>query len=586
MSRIRLSLFAVLIILVLVLAPGRASAQCTLSYGNGFTGGLYLNNEGLVERPADIAIGTAAVTNCFEQGNVISISYNGTLSNPTAITTTTTNNVVIYNPGFTTTPAEGQLKVTIVTTTTLTSTGPQTVILITVDAATTDPAATITLQNLRFNVTGLSGTVLAPYIVNAYMSGTPSGPLSVSLPIGYVVPTINLADSAVVIGSGNQSSNGTLTTPAFAGFASPAIWPVSPFRVAIPKPLYPAGCVITVPPCDTTDLATTDTSLVFDIENIPSGVTVTFPPTMSVWPGVGAAAPTFEWKLRTTTPLVTANNTTGVAAIYDTIIATTAPPTVVVTTGASAADSTPGAVGGALPTQIMIGVQIAASSAAGTATLRVVFGPGSSAAFVGDDANATAIPNYIQYIAKGAVGREIITDDTVPTGSGVDGVPTAFFTILPTQTVLLYTYATDQYDYLTGLAVANTANDSGVWTTTTPGQTGPITFFFFPNGAAPFSYTAKPADDADLGLGASGLAPGKTFAASLDTLLTASGNGTLVGNFTGYVIVLCQFNFAHGYSIVFSPNTAGPVGTAANALVLGSGTRSGLTLPLPERLQQ
>jgi hypothetical protein len=493
---------------------------------------------------------------------------------------------VIYNPGFTTTPAEGQLKVSIVTTSTLTSTGPQTVVLITVDAATTDPLATITLQNLRFDVTGLSGTVAAAYVVNAYMSGSPSGPLSVSEAIGDVVPTVNIGLSTVAIGSGNQSSGGPLTTPATLHFASPAIWTVSPFRVAIPKPLYPAACVVTVPPCDNTDLPTTATSLVLDVENIPAGVTVTFPTTLSVWGGgVGSATPTFQWKLRTSTPLTTANGTTGIAAIYDTVIATAAVPVVTITTGASAADSTPGAVGGAAATPIMLGVQIGTSSGNGTATLRVVFGPGLSGQFTGDDGNANAIPDYIAAISTAGVGREIITDSVINPATGVDTAPTAFFTIVPTQTVLLYTYVTDEDNYLTGLAVANTADDKGVFATLTPGQTGLITFYFFPTGGTSFSYQLKATDG--VGLNAAGaLAPGNTFATSLDSLLDAANQKTLVGNFAGYVIAVCQFNFAHGYSIVFSPNTAGPIGTAADALVLGSGTRRALSYSLPERLEQ
>jgi hypothetical protein len=513
------------------------------------------------------------------------VSYNGTLSNPTTLSILNTNNFVIYNPNAT---ADGQLRVTTVTAVTLTSTGPQTAILIIVDAATVDPAATITLQNLRFNVSSLSGSVTVPYNVSAYMSGSISGPSLTSLVIGYAVPTVNIALSSVGIGSGSQSSGGTLTTPAVAHFASPTIWPVSPFRIAIPKSVYGvANCgTANNPPCDTTDLPTTATSLVLDVENIPSGVTVTFPATMSVWAGPGAATPNFEWKLRTTTPLVTANGTKGVAAIYDTIVATTAPPSVTITTGASAADATPGVLGGAAPTPIMLGVQIAATSGNGTATLRVVFGPGAQGAFTGDDANATAVPNYVPYISTAGVGREIITDSVINPVTGVDTVPTAFFDIVPTQTVLLYTYVTDQDNYLTGLAVANTANDKGVFATTTPGQTGLLTFFFFPtNGGTPFSYTVKSTDG--IGLNAAGaLAPGSTFATSLDSLLEAAGQKTLVGNFSGYVIAVCQFNFAHGYSIVFSPNTAGPIGTAADALVLGSGTRRALSHSLPEGLEQ
>ena len=559
MTRIRLSLLAVFS-LVLLLIPARAPAQCVVGYANGFIGPSYLNNEGQAERPSDVAISTGAA-NCFSSGNNISVTYNGILTNPTALSNTSSNNLVISNPNA---GADGALVLQVTTTSGISAAGPQTVIEMLVLGATTDPAATITLQNLRFDVTGLAGTVAAAANMNVFVSGSSAGLTAVSTHvIGLVVPTVNLAKSTLATGLGVQSSGGPLGTQATINFASPAIWGTSPFRVAITAPKYPVGCGAPPPlvPCtDTVDIATGDTSLILAVTKIPTGVTVTFPATMSIYPAVGAANPTWQWKARAS------YTTTGgtVVAIYDTVLAPAAAlANLKIVTAGTAADATSGTVAPAVPpTPISIGVSVGTASGSGTADILVAFGPTKTGAFTGDDVNATAIPVYTPGISTTGVGREIITDIVVNPLTGVDTAPTAFFTITPTQTALLFTYATDADNYLTGLVVVNTANDSGVFTTPTKGQTGPITWYFFPNGSAPFS-TSTP-----------NVAPGSTYATSLDPLLTAAGQGALVGKFSGYVIAVAQFQYAHGFSIVFSPLSGGAYApTSSNALVLGGGNR-------------
>jgi len=569
MNRIRLGLFVPFALVLAVMLPGRTAAQCNSAYANGFGAPSFLNNEGQKERPADIKI-TAGATNCFSSGNVISVTYSGILTSPTTLTNTSTNNIVITNPNS---AADGALVLGVTTTSGISSSGPQTVIQMTVLGATTDPAASITLQNLRFDVTGLAGTIAAPAHLNSFVSGSSAGLTGVaSLQVGFVEPTIDLTKSLVNEGSGVQSASGPLAVQAAAKFSSAAGWPTSPFRVAIAKPAYPTGCgpAPAVPCTDTVDIPTTATSLVVDIENIPSGVTVTLPSTMSIFPGVGAAAPTWQWKLRTSV------SAAGVAqGIYDTVVAPAgaAVATVIIKTGAAASDATAGSVGppAVAATAITIGVEIGASSGNGTATLRVVFGPGQTAAFTGDDANAAAVPVYTSFISTAGVGREIITDSVINPVNGIDNAPTAFFVIQPTQSVILFQYATDKVGYQTGLAVTNTGNDSTIFKT--QGQTGPVIFYLFQTGSAtPIIYQAKTADGT--GLDAAGdLEPGSVFAVTLDELLTASGNGGLVGKFSGYIIALCEFDFGHGFDIVFNPNG---VGTAVNALYLGSSGRQDL----------
>jgi len=566
MARTGFRLILLFVLVLFVVGPQHAAAQCVSAYANGFTGPSWLNNEGHTERPADIKI-TAGGTNCFSSGNTISVTYSGILTIPTSLTNLSTNNIVITNPNAT---ADGALVLGVTTTSGISSSGPQTVIQMEVLGATTDPAASITLQNLRFDVTGLAGTIAVPAALNSFVSGSSAGLTGVSAKqVGSVEPTMDLSFSKVTTGAGTQSSAGPLTANATVKFQTAAGWPTSPFRVAIAKPAYPTGCVGAA--CtDTVDIPTGDTSLVIDIENIPSGVTVTLPATMSIWPGVGAATPTFQWKLRTSV-----NSSGIVQGIYDTVIAPAgaAVASVTIKTGPAALDATAGSAGppAVAATPITFGVEVGASSGNGWATIRVVFGPGLSAAFVGDDANAAAVPVYTPFISTAGVGREIITDSSLnpPTASDVDTAPTDFFYIAPTQSVVLFQYVTDESGYQTGLAVTNSGEDDKTLFST-KGQTGPVVFYLYNAGAAaPIIYQVKAADGR--GLDANGnLEPGNVFAASLDTLLTASGNSALAGKFSGYVIALCEFDYGHGFDIVFNSNG---VGTAVNALYLGSSLR-------------
>jgi len=567
-------------VLAFVIAPQHAAAQCIAGYGNGFAAPSYLNNEGLKERPSDITITSAPGPypnpgppyNCFSAGNTISATYNGILTVPTTLVGGV--NYVLFNPNS---AADGALGVNVSTTSAYTASGPETVVLIEIVSATTDPAASITLQNLRFDVAGLAPAQAVPTVMNAFVSGSSAGLTAVStVPVGWVLSTISTTapnTSKVSLGLGTQSSNGPLTTQAAFSFADAPGWGVSAFRTALPAGTpYPAGCVPAVPPCDLTDIATNATSLILDVESIPSGVTVTFPPTISI---PNATAPVFQWKLRTTA------NSAGVAqAIYDTVLAKAPVFDLTVQTGAAAADATAGSAGppAVAPTPVTIGVQIGASSGNGTATLRVVFGPGGNfpppaaatgPAFTGDDFNVSAAPNYVPVISTSGVGREIITDSVINPLTGVDTAPTAWFTIQPTQSVVLYQYATDLDGYATGLAITNTGNDSTIFKTA--GQTGPVIWYLFANGAkTPIIYQTKATDGTGLDT-AGNLEPGNTLAITLDDLLTASGNSSLVGNFSGYVIALGEFNYGHGFAIFV--DSTGRF-SSLNALFLGNASRN------------
>jgi hypothetical protein len=526
----RVSLCGLVVTSMIGMAPGRASAQCAGALAAPFTTPSELNREGRTERPADLSITkpTAAGTQtCFESGNSIRITYNATLTDPTAVSNSTPNN-------FSVSDTNNTLVVNFSTTFGIGPTGKQTVIQIDVVTGTTDPAAAIIVKNLRFDVTTLGDTAA----LNGFVSSTSPQTLPVATQIGTVRNTINPASESVSTGSGIQSAGGPLSSQATVSFASNPLWTsINPFRVAIATPAV-AG-----------DHATTATSLTFAVENIPSGVTVSFPTTLTI-PG------SITWTAKSAT---LASTGSSLVVTYNTTSTTATGFTFSFTTGPVAADST-------ATTPITIGVQISNASGNGTATIRAVFGPGEGPApFPGDDTSATAEPRYIASITTSLPSRHIIGKN--------NGAGSNFFTIAPTQTIMLYPYVTDLDGYNTGIAVANTGSDSTTFNTT--GQTGTVTVFFFPSNAASFSVT--PNASVGRGLNANGqLAPGAVFAAGLDNLLEAAGQTALVGKFDGYVIALCQFNYGHGFAITFNPSA---VGTATEALVLGNGSnaRGGLS---------
>jgi len=92
------------------------------------------------------------------------------------------------------------------------------------------------------------------------------------------------------------------------------------------------------------------------------------------------------------------------------------------------------------------------------------------------------------------------------------------------RTNLLYPYVTSQAGFDTGLAIANTSTDPFG----TAPQAGPCTLYFY-GANAPASVTTP------------SVASGTTYA----NLAT-----TLAPNFTGYVIALCNFQYAHGFAFI------------------------------------
>lgn len=111
------------------------------------------------------------------------------------------------------------------------------------------------------------------------------------------------------------------------------------------------------------------------------------------------------------------------------------------------------------------------------------------------------------------------------------------FTIVPCQTNLLYPYVTNQAGFDTGLVVSNTSLDPYG----TDPQTGPCTMFYY-------GKTAAGAQFVDNFTTTSSVAAGD----HLIWLLSAGGShgAPATPGFQGYLIVRCNFQFAHGFAFV------------------------------------
>jgi hypothetical protein len=154
-----------------------------------------------------------------------------------------------------------------------------------------------------------------------------------------------------------------------------------------------------------------------------------------------------------------------------------------------------------------------------------------------------AIPFWIAYTANpgadspglgtATVGGSFAPVSTDTNASATDTIPrfadtsvaVNAFSIVKCATHLLFPFVTNQAGFDTGMAIANTSMDQ--YGTST--QTGTCTFNFF-GTAAPAAVTTAAAVD-----------PGTVY-----TNLTS----VLAPGFQGYVIVDCQFQYAHGFAFI------------------------------------
>jgi hypothetical protein len=581
------------------------------------TGPLNVNAEGTLERVADLLITDGGAGTCFPANGDVIITFNGTMTLPPTPGSLTFTNFDIYDS-----KGLGGLTITSATVSQVfaaNTTNSQ------IDLHIGQPGTAgnlltgalgsgVRVKNIRVNASIATGTCTGA--VNGPNGSTTNICASfggVAFQVAAVVKTLSTAvagagqvpgtTAGTVLGAGTQSSNSGLTTAAQVQFTEGF---GQSFRFAG----TPCTTVVadTVPATANTkdlcysqvaaDIATSATSLTFSVTGIPSGVTVTFPSTMSTSAIAGATKPTsISFLSRSGSTLSNAGGASvPVTVTYDnsnTFGENTAANNMVVETadnpdGGTAVGSaagttnpnckisgTPAALGplnagSACDANPKIGVKVGATSQAGTANLWWVFGPavnGSTALFAGDDiaASATVPPQY--------TGTSRILVNNKP-----------FFVIAPTRTTLLFPFVSTRGKWNTGMSIANTALDTGVFGAATAGQTGGVTLFFFgvnPDTGAAVTDTinsdltaanGKDVSSACRGLDASGrVVPGSQTACVVSSLLPLLASKP--SNFDGYVIAVTGFNFAHGFSVVL--DASGAPFSAVNALVLGGGARGG-----------
>ena len=141
---------------------------------------------------------------------------------------------------------------------------------------------------------------------------------------------------------------------------------------------------------------------------------------------------------------------------------------------------------------------------------------------------------------------------TIPRFADTSGGGNTIFTIVPCTTSLLFPFITNQVGFDTGIAVMNTSQDpfgtktqAGTCTLNFYGQNAPAAY---PTGVIPAGNLWTPAVGAWM---ASTIAP----------------------NFEGYMIAVCNFQMAHGYSFV-SDLGAQKLAHGSMALVLPGGSAS------------
>jgi len=548
----------------------------TLDGGTGLT----VNAEGVSERVADLLISDdLAAPFCFTAGNDLVITYNAILTSPP----TPGNLAIPGNLDIFDSNGIGGLTVTSATVSQVfaaNTTNSQLDIHIGQTGTAGDleagpNGAAIRVKNVRVNASLTTGTVSATFLGNfgtvATLNATIGATTQPTAPVQGVA-----VDGTQSSGKGLAHSQTIAMTEGF-GTAFRTKGGTCNSRTASSDTCYSQVA---------NDIATVATSMVFTVTGIPSGVTVTFPSSMST-SALANSSNSMTFGSRGGASVTNSGAPGNLTAIYDTSKNGAAANTLTIKTADNADSGTKGAAGGASASNTnpnckddgtgvledlnsgspcdqtpKIGVKVGTTSLSGTAKLWWAFGPADvgGSLFTGDDvaADTTVIPRYT------GDARLIVDNEK-------------FFTIFPTRTTLLFPFVSSAGGWNTGLEIGNTGGDAGVFDDTASSQTGGITFFFF--GTNPSTgAVVKDSVNSDTtsggvdlssacrGLDASGrVAAGQTAACVLTNLLAKLPTAPTA--FDGYVIAVGGFNFGHGFSVVF--NAAGAPFAANNALVLG-----------------
>jgi len=119
-----------------------------------------------------------------------------------------------------------------------------------------------------------------------------------------------------------------------------------------------------------------------------------------------------------------------------------------------------------------------------------------------------------------------VTTSWIPRFTNPSAAQVNFFNVVPCQTTILFPFVTNQAGFETGLAISNTSKDP--FNTTNTSGTCAMSFYG--------------ANQPSSAVTSSSVTSGTTFAN------TVTGMGLV--NFQGYMIAVCNFQFAHGFAFV------------------------------------
>jgi len=164
--------------------------------------------------------------------------------------------------------------------------------------------------------------------------------------------------------------------------------------------------------------------------------------------------------------------------------------------------------------------------------------------------------------ATSAVASSTLTIPRFTSGAVTGNV----FSVNICRTVLLYPYVTNQAGFDTGITVANTSLDTGVFSTVP--QSGTCTF----NGFGQNLTTG--AVNAPVVFTSATIPAGGEFIQGLSAMTGFAG-------FQGYIIAACNFQFAHGFAFINNPSQLNNVAMGYLAIVLTDVGAANPRTPVP-----
>jgi hypothetical protein len=167
---------------------------------------------------------------------------------------------------------------------------------------------------------------------------------------------------------------------------------------------------------------------------------------------------------------------------------------------------------------------------------------------------------FVTQAAQGTTGTATVnlsyaptasTATTIPTFADTSGSGVSSLAITSCRTILLFPYVTSAAGFETGIAVSNTTTDI-LGTTAQAGTCSLYVYGLNANGQAPTTNGPfSPTSTTGAAFPATGVPSGQTA----QWLLSASAPG-----FTGYAMATCNFQYAHGFAFVFSPQLSAAMG--------------------------